>query len=60
MTKHLGINLKRLEVFLCFDYQNGITNEKENRMFDCEPKLFFIGTINLPLEILEIVVFNTI
>jgi hypothetical protein len=29
-------------------------------MFNSEPKLFSIGTISLPLEILEIVVFNTV
>jgi hypothetical protein len=29
-------------------------------MFISEPKLFFIGTINLPLNFLEIVVVNTI
>jgi hypothetical protein len=52
--------MKRPEVFLCFDYQNDITNEKENMMFNSEPKLFSIGTISLPLETLEIVVFNTV
>jgi hypothetical protein len=41
VTKHLGINLKRPEVLLCFDYQNGITDEKENLMFTNEPKLFY-------------------
>jgi hypothetical protein len=29
MTKHLGINLKKPKVLLCFDYQNGITYEEE-------------------------------
>ncbi len=60
MTKHLGTNLKRLEVLLCFDYQNGIIDDEENLMFANEPKLFSIGTINLPLETLDIVVVNTI
>jgi hypothetical protein len=32
---------------------------KNNLMFNNEPELFSIGTINLPLEILEIVVVNT-
>ncbi len=40
VTKHMGTNLKRLEVLLCFDYQNGITNEKEDMMFASEPELF--------------------
>jgi hypothetical protein len=29
MTKHLGTNLKRPKVLLCFDYENGITYEEE-------------------------------
>jgi hypothetical protein len=29
-------------------------------MFDSEPKLFYIGTISLPLNFLEIMVINTI
>jgi hypothetical protein len=40
--------MKRPKVLLCFDYQNGITYS------------FTIGTINLPFEILEIIVINTI
>jgi hypothetical protein len=52
--------LKRLEVLLCFDYQNGITNEEEDMMFANEPKLFSIVIISIPLKTLEIVVINTI
>jgi hypothetical protein len=36
----LGGEVKRLEVLLFYDYQNGITNEW--------PKLFSLGIINLP------------
>jgi hypothetical protein len=60
VTKHLGTNLKRLEVLLCFGYQNGITNEEEDVMFIDELELFFIGTISLPLKTLEIVVDNIV
>jgi hypothetical protein len=60
MTKHLSINLKRPKVLLCFDYQNDITNEEENLMFTSEPKFFSIGTINLPLDDVNVVVINTI
>jgi hypothetical protein len=28
VTKHLGTEVKILEVLLCYDYQNGITNEE--------------------------------
>ncbi len=41
---------------MCFDYQNGIINEEEDLMFANEPKLFSIGTISLPLEILKTLV----
>jgi hypothetical protein len=40
VTKHLGINLKRLEVLLCFDYQNAITYEEEDLIFANEVELF--------------------
>jgi hypothetical protein len=60
VTKHLGTNLKRPEVLLCFVYQNGITNEEEDMMFVSELKLFSIDIISLPLETLEIVVNNTV
>ncbi len=38
----MGINLKRLDVLLCFDYHNGIT-EEEDLMFVSELELFSIG-----------------
>jgi len=42
-------------VLLCFnDYQNGITNEKENIVFATKPKLFSIRIINL-LETIQFV-----
>jgi hypothetical protein len=52
--------LKRLEVLLCFDYQNGITDKDEDMMFANEPKLFSIGIISIPLEILETIVINIV
>ncbi len=60
VMKHLGTNLKRPKVLLCFDYQNGISYEEEDLMFANEPKLFSIGIISLPLKILETMVVNTI
>ncbi len=59
--KQFGTNLKRLEVFLCFDYQNNITSEKEDLTFASKLKLFSIGTISLPLKTgIDIVVINII
>jgi hypothetical protein len=50
----LGSEVRRPEVLLCYNYQNGITNEEENIIFTIEPKLFSIGTINLPKTIQSI------
>jgi hypothetical protein len=38
-------------MLLCHDYQNGITNEKEDIIFATEPRLFSIGIISLPKTI---------
>jgi hypothetical protein len=35
-------------MLLCYDYQNGITNEEQDIMFVIEPKLFSTWTISLP------------
>jgi hypothetical protein len=43
VTKHLGINLKRQDVLLCFDYHNGIIKEEKGMMFVNELELFSIG-----------------
>jgi hypothetical protein len=37
VTKHLGAKVRRPEVLLCYDYQNGITYEEENIIFAIEP-----------------------
>ncbi len=33
VTKHLGGEVRKPEVLLCYDYQNGITNEEEDIIF---------------------------
>jgi hypothetical protein len=48
----LGNEVRGLEVLLCYDYQNAITNEKEDIIFVIKPELFSTGTINLP-EIIQ-------
>jgi hypothetical protein len=58
VTNHLGSNVKRPKVLLCFDYYNDITNDEKDLMFIDEPKLFSIGTINLLLEALTSFVVN--
>jgi hypothetical protein len=47
VTKHLGGEVKKPKVLLCYDYHNGITYEEEYIIFVIELKLFSIGTINL-------------
>jgi len=40
MTKHMGVKVKQPEMLLCYNYQNGITNEEEDIIFPIKPKLF--------------------
>jgi hypothetical protein len=47
ITKHLGGEVRRPKGLLCYDYQNGITIEK-NIIFTTEPKLFSTRTISFP------------
>jgi len=51
VTKHLRGEIRRLEVLLCYDYQNGIIHEEKDIIFAIEPVLFSIGTISLPATI---------
>jgi hypothetical protein len=44
----LGSEVRIIEVLLCYDYQNGITDEEKDIIFATKPKLFSIGTISLP------------
>jgi hypothetical protein len=37
VTNHLGVEVKWLEVLLCYDYQNGIINEEEDIIFHIKP-----------------------
>jgi hypothetical protein len=54
ITKHLGGEVRKLKMLLCYDHQNGITNEEEDIIFATEPKLFSIRTTSL-LEIIQYV-----
>jgi len=33
ITKHLGSEIRKIEMLLCYNYQNGITDEEENIIF---------------------------
>jgi hypothetical protein len=52
ITKHLGSEVRRPYMLLCYNYQNGITDEEEDIIFATKLKLFSIGTISLP-EIIQ-------
>ncbi len=54
ITKHLGTEVRRPKMLLCYDYHNGITNEEENIIFATKLELFSIGTISL-FEIIQFV-----
>ncbi len=47
VTKHMGTKVKIPKV-LCYNYQNGITDEEEDIIFVIKLKLFSICTISLP------------
>jgi hypothetical protein len=50
----LGGEVKRPELLLCYNYQNGIIDEEEDIIFAIEPELFSIGIISL-LETIQYV-----
>ncbi len=54
ITKHLGGEVRRPKMLLCYDYQNGIANEEEDIIFVIRLELFSIGIINL-LETIQFV-----
>jgi hypothetical protein len=55
VTKHLDSNTKCLEVLLCYDFVNEITNEEKDVLLVVKLDLFTIGTITLlELKILAI------
>jgi hypothetical protein len=47
VIKHLGNEVRKHEVLLCYDYHNGITNEEEDIILAIELELFSIGIIKL-------------
>jgi hypothetical protein len=50
ITKHLSSQTKHLKVLLCYDFKNGITNEKENLIFETARGLFSIILITYQLS----------
>ncbi len=48
ITKHLGGEERKPKMLLCYEYQNGITEEEEDIIFATKPELFSIRIISLP------------
>ncbi len=45
VTKKLGVQTKRLEVLMCYDFHYGISNEEEDVMFTIKTNMFYVGTV---------------
>jgi hypothetical protein len=54
VNKKLGTKTKKPQVFIFYDLLEGLTNEEEDLIFEIEPKLFLIGTITIPKEIVSL------
>jgi hypothetical protein len=46
VSKKLGAKTKRPQILVCYDLLEGLTNEKEDMIFEIEPELFSIDTIH--------------
>ncbi len=53
-NKKLEVEIKRPQILLCYDLLKGLTNEKENMIFETKSKLFSIGTITISKEIISL------
>jgi hypothetical protein len=49
VTNKLGVQTKKLEVLICYDFHSGIFNDEEDVMFAIELDLFSIGTITISI-----------
>jgi len=47
VNKKLEAETKRPQVLVYYDMMEGLTNEKEDMIFEIEPKLFSISIINI-------------
>jgi hypothetical protein len=50
INRKLGAKTKRPQELVCYDLMDRLTNEKEDLIFEIQPKLFLIGTITLSKE----------
>jgi hypothetical protein len=50
VTKHLGSDVKQLEVLMCYNFQHRITYDEEDVIFTIELEFFSICIVILPKE----------
>jgi hypothetical protein len=50
VNRKLGAKTRRPQILVCYDLMEGLTNEKEDLIFEIKPKLFSIGIIILSEE----------
>ena len=51
INQRMGPHPKLLEVLICYNFVEGLTNEEEDRFLSTEEDLFAIGTITLPRDL---------
>jgi len=51
ITKHLGGEVRKVELLLCYNYHNGIIDEEKDIIFATQLELFSIRIISLPKTI---------
>jgi hypothetical protein len=54
INKKLGVETKRPQVLVCYDFMEGLIDEEENMIFEIELELFSIGTITISDEIVSL------
>jgi len=54
VNKNMGVETRKPQVFFCYDLMERLTIEKENLIFETEPKLFLICTIIILDEIISL------
>ncbi len=46
----MGIEIRRPQILICYDFMEGLANEEEDLIFETKIELFLIGTIILSKE----------
>ncbi len=54
INKKLGVEIRRPQVFVCYDLLEGLIDEEEDLIFVTKPKLLSIGTITILDEIVSL------